>query len=200
MIRIAFGCLIAFAFLGCDPPLGNISEMQSKKIDLARLENLSAFSDIIGHHLDDKEYSKVIPFIDSALTYAKHDSEIVSLYTKKAHCFFSLSDYEKAIEVYTILLNANISPGENYLNRAKCYILKQDPRQAVNDLVESIHEENREAESLYEFINPLKKRVSHYVVKCCDGTMLSKEGSNTCSFHGGVCDTSIAVYKDYRKY
>lgn len=108
--------------------------------------------------------------------------------------------YQAALPEINNLLNSDPSNSELLYNRAVCYSKSGKIQEAVNDLKPLIQAGNSDAEKLHDKINPLRKRVAYYVIRCCDGTTSSATGRGACSHHGGVCSWNDPVYEEYRKY
>jgi hypothetical protein len=85
-------------------------------------------------------------------------------------------------------------------NRALCYYRSGNIRLAVNDLDSARSSGFKEANRLYNKLNPLKKHVAYYCTLCCDGSTSDATGRGACSWHGGVCQWNHPIYETSRKY
>lgn len=146
-----------------------------------------------------KDFSEGIIFLDSAVHIA-NNLEKFDIIFQRADAYFELRDYDKAIADYTELIEANSNNKSGFYKRAICYNKQGKIQESVNDLKESIALGNQDAEIMHNKINPIKKRVSYYITRCCDGTTSNATGRGACSHHDGVCDWNEPVYEEYRKY
>lgn len=105
-----------------------------------------------------------------------------------------------ALVVYNGLLEENPKDGDLLYDRANYFIKAGNIKAAVADLTTSIDAGNALASKLYNKVNPLRRKVSYYVTRCCDGTTSNATGRGACSWHGGVCNWNEPVYEEYRKY
>lgn len=152
----------------------------------------------------DQQYKKgnskaALSLLDSAIAYSSGD-EKNNLLRKKADDQYSSGQYVAAIDGYTILLNDGVDRDDNYYNRALCYDRTGQRQRAVDDLKDAIDLGSQQAQKMYDQINPVQKRVSYYITRCCDGTTSSAKGRGACSHHGGVCNWNEPVYEEYRQY
>lgn len=108
--------------------------------------------------------------------------------------------YEGALHKLDSLIPQNPDNSDLLYSRAICYRKKKRNQEAAADCKSAMQLGNKNAEALYNKVNPPLKRVSYYITRCCDGTTSSSTGRGTCSHHGGVCQLSQPVYEEYRKY
>lgn len=108
--------------------------------------------------------------------------------------------YQLALDHFDKMLAKNGDDPKLLYNRAYCYYKLGKIRSAVADLEKSKNLNYSVANNLYNRINPLKRRVSYYVTRCCDGSTSGASGRGACSWHGGVCNWNAPVYEEYRKY
>lgn len=108
--------------------------------------------------------------------------------------------YKNALPELNNLIELGGNNSELLYNRAICYSKIGRIQDAVTDCKTAISLGNADAEKLHNKINPIKKRVSYYVTRCCDGSTSSTKGQGACSHHGGVCNWNEPVYEEYRKY
>jgi hypothetical protein len=199
--------LLLCFFLSCQGPQKNPEQLKKEK-EIARIEaekeklrqdSLSYYTSTAEEQFKLKKYDIEKLYLDSALVYAL-DSDKSDLIYKKAEASFLLKMYDESISFYTDLIAVKYNLKDTYYQRALCYLKERKTQESVDDLVQAMLLENKDAESLHEKINPLKKRVSYYITRCCDGTTSNATGRGACSHHDGVCDWNEPVYEEYRKY
>lgn len=154
-----------------------------------------------------QDIEQALKLIDRANTFAKLSNEIDQLSNKKAillskqiDVFIKKGEYKTALNQLDNIIAQNNREADHYYRRAVCYQKLRQPQAAVNDLHKAIELGSTAAQRLYEVINPLKRRVSYYVTRCCDGTTSNAKGRGACSWHGGVCNWNEPVYEEYRQY
>jgi len=174
-------------------------ELANKKAETARIDSLTTFKNNANEQIELKNFEVGIQYLDSALAIANY-SEENEIIAQKAQINFDLKKYDDAISNYGILIASSYSLKESHYQRALCYNKQKKTQETVDDLVKAIELGNTDANELHEKINPIKKRVSYYVTRCCDGTTSNSTGRGTCSHHGGVCNWNEPVYEEYRKY
>jgi len=108
--------------------------------------------------------------------------------------------YQLALNHFDKMLSNHGEDAKLLYDRAYCYYQLGKIKSAVADLERSRELNYSGAETLYNKINPLKRRVSAYVTLCCDGSTSGARGRGACSWHGGVCNWNAPVYEEYRKY
>lgn len=173
--------------------------IERQKEERIRLDGLNSNTSQAEAEFNRRKISKAILYLDTALSFA-NANEKNDLILKRASYFFKIKKYNDAIADYSALIKANIDVGKNYYERAICYRKQRKYQEAVNDLREAMNSGNSDAESLYEKINPERKRVAYYVTRCNDGTTSNAKGRGACSHHGGVRSWNDPVYETYRKY
>ncbi len=173
--------------------------IKRQKKEQVRLDGLNSNISHAEIEINKKRVSKAILYLDTALSFA-NANEKNDLILNRASYYFKIRKYKDAIDDYSTLINANISTEKNYYERAVCYKKIRKYKEAVDDLRVAMDLGNTDAETLYEKINPERKRVAYYVTRCCDGTTSNATGRGACSHHGGVCDWNEPVYETYRKY
>ncbi len=174
-------------------------ELATKKAEEQRLAQLNSYQSQAEEFYQKGKVSKAILYIDSSLSIAIKE-EGFPLLELKAECSYKNRKYEEALAIHTLLISDQVELSKHYYERALCYEKLKKRQEAVNDLKESIALKNTEAEKLHDKINPLKKRISYYVTRCCDGSTSNAKGRGACSHHGGVCNWNDPVYEEYRKY
>lgn len=165
----------------------------------ARQDSLNIYLTKAEEQISNKKIDFGIQYLDSALIYAEVDKKN-EIHAKKAQLYVNKKKYDDAIVEYSQLINVKHDIEESYYQRALCYQKQRKTQEAVNDLKQAIALGHVEAGELHEKINPIKKRVSYYETRCCDGTTSNAKGRGACSHHGGVCNWNEPVYEEYRKY
>lgn len=173
--------------------------MGNERNEQIRQDSLAYYLDISDSLAKQHQLTKCIPFLDSAIYYSSFSGKD-SLFNKRADYNISRRKYNAAITDLTVLVNHQFNIGSTYYKRAKCYQRKHLKQETVNDLRLAIQYGNSKAKKLYDKINPIRKRVSYYVTRCCDGSTSNSKGRGTCSYHRGVCNWNEPVYETYRKY
>ena len=108
--------------------------------------------------------------------------------------------YKSALPALTDLIIKSKDKAILFYKRAVCYSKTGEMQYAVNDLKQSSELGYSDAQDLLEKINPIRKRVSYYITRCCDGSESNAKGRGACSHHGGVCNWNEPVYEEYRQY
>jgi len=108
--------------------------------------------------------------------------------------------YQLALSHFDKMLNAHGEDAKLLYDRAYCYYKLGKIKLAVADLGKSRDLNYSGAKTLYNKINPLKRRISGYITLCCDGSTSGASGRGACSWHGGVCNWNSPIYEEYRKY
>lgn len=174
-------------------------EIAMFQLQQARQDSLNTYLKKAEEQLNNKKIEFGIQYLDSALIYATVDRKN-EIHVQKAQLYVNQKKYDAAIAEYNELINVKHDIKESYYKRALCYQKQRKTQEAVNDLKQAITFGHAEARELHEKINPIKKRVSYYVTRCCDGTTSHAKGRGACSHHGGVCNWNDPVYEGYRKY
>lgn len=154
------------------------------------------------HKTDDavKQLNKAVLFVKLPTDKEKIVIEENKISTIRALDFVKYEKYKSALPLLDTLIIKDGSNSGLFYNRAICYSKTGKIREAVGDCNVAIKLGNEKANKLYNKINPIKKRISGYVTRCCDGSTSYSTGRGTCSHHGGVCNWSEPVYEEYRKY
>ncbi|RFC54868.1 tetratricopeptide repeat protein [Brumimicrobium aurantiacum] len=171
---------------------------EAKRIENQRIDSLTFYYNEGLNYFKNEKYEESIEQINISLGFAKGEKD--SILARRTDIYFKSKNYPEAINYYTTLISSEINATENLYNRAVCYIKMNEIAEAVSDLKEAIKIGNEKAEELHDKINPLKRKVSHYVTRCCDGSTSSARGRGACSHHGGVCNWNDPVYTTYREY
>lgn len=171
----------------------------------ARKDSLMYYLKLLATPSQDIEQS--LKLVDRANAFAKSSNEIDQLSNKKTTLLsnqidlsIKKGDYKAALNQLDNIIAHNNKGADHYYRRAVCYQKLRQPQAAVNDLHKAMELGSTAAQSLYEVINPLRRRVSYYVTRCCDGTTSNAKGRGACSWHGGVCNWNEPVYEEYRQY
>jgi len=176
-----------------------IYEVSTLQLQQARQDSLNTYLKKAEEQLSNKKIEVGIQYLDSALIYANGDKRN-EIHAQKAQLYVDQKKYDDAIVEYSQLINFKHNIEESYYQRALCYQKQRKTQEAVNDLKQANALGYVEAGKLHEKINPIKRRVSYYETRCCDGTTSNARGRGACSHHGGVCNWNEPVYKEYRKY
>lgn len=152
---------------------------------------------------------KALQQLDRAMAFTTTDiekqevvKERIDILAAKTIKLVKAGKYQAALPQLNDLLAEDRSNADLLYNRAICYSKIRKMQQAVTDLKTASGLGNEEAQRLHEKINPLKKRVSYYLTRCCDGSASpsNSKGRGACSHHGGVCNWNEPVYEEYRQY
>ncbi len=209
MNNLLFKTLILLFIIGltsCGPTQEDLNvqkekekqELETKRKEGLRLDSLKFYSTIADSMYNSKKIKDAITYIDSALKYALHEKG--ELNSRKGNWLLERKRYDEALMCFTISIETDYDLKTIYYQRALCYEKKREHQLAVNDLNEAIKLGNKDANKLYEKINPERKRIAYYVTRCCDGSTSNATGRGACSHHGGVCNWNDPVYETYRKY
>ncbi|WP_144009378.1 tetratricopeptide repeat protein [Pedobacter nyackensis] len=123
-----------------------------------------------------------------------------SVSRRHASSLISRQKGKQALFVYEKLLSDFPNDANVLYDRANYYVKAGNVKAAVADLTSAINRGSTLASKLYNKVNPMRRRVSYYVTRCCDGTTSNAKGRGACSWHGGVCNWNEPVYEEYRKY
>ena len=179
-----------------------VSSIDEKRelIERTRLFRIDSLTDVADSLNNINHITKAIALLDSALKASKV-KEFLKIIQTRAFYNYRRHHYQEAVNDYSTLISHNYLEKKNRFERAKSYIKHNEYQLAVNDLRRCIELGHNNAKELYERINPEKKRIVDYVIRCCDGsTSYSKSRRGTCSHHNGVCNWNEPVYETYRKY
>ncbi|MCR9171660.1 MAG: DUF3761 domain-containing protein [bacterium] len=172
---------------------------QKEKEEAERKEKINHLITLSDSLHAKKSINESISFLDSALVYAKIEKG--SIYFKKGSYLQESRSYEDAGIAFVESAEGGFKKDTSYYQAALCYEKVRKRQEAVDNLKKAISFGHQEASVLHDRINPERKRVSGYVIRCCDGTTsYSKSRRGTCSHHGGVCNWNEPVYETYRKY
>lgn len=145
--------------------------------------------------------------LNYAMSFAVSDAELklvskeqTGILATKAIALVKAGNYKAALPELTNLISKDAGNSDLRYNRAICYNKTGKIQEAVTDLKAAIQFGNKDAGKLHDKINPIKKRVTGYVTRCCDGSTSNASGRGACSHHGGVCNWNEPIYEEYRKY
>lgn len=157
---------------------------------------------IKSHKADEanKQLQYALAFASTPADKEQIEREQTNIASIKTFDLVKAGKYQVALTEINKLLQSDPNNSELIYNRAICYSKTGKIQEAVNDLEPLMSAGNTEAEKLHNKINPIKKRVSYYVTRCCDGTTSNSSGQGACSHHGGVCNWNEPVYEESRKY
>jgi tetratricopeptide (TPR) repeat protein len=174
------------------------ARIESEIIEMARIDSLNYYLEKADKLSGKKQFNQAIDAYGFALNFAgKQKTDILS---KKATCLVSSGKYEAAITEITSLLDAGQRSSDLYFQRAICYNKRGKIEDAVGDLQTAIKMGNADADKLHDKINPVRRRITGYQTRCCDGSISYARGRGACSHHGGVCNWNDPIYQEYRKY
>lgn len=172
---------------------------QQKILEKQKEDSLKLYYHSFDSLFQAQKFEKAILQLDTALHFCTKRSRD-SIQQLRAELHFQLKHFESATKDYSSLIQRQYMSAHSYYHRAECYLKMDSTQKAVDDLKEAISLNHPTASELHDKVNPEKKRVSHYVTRCCDGSISHSTGRGTCSHHGGVCNWSEAVYETYREY
>lgn len=183
--------------------------MQAERQDRLRQDTLRSYKLLAMAFIRESKPDSALLFLDKASSYANTSDERDAIGNDMARASsvrIRLLIDKRSIPEALQGVNAMLvqSPGQPSLlyQRALCYSKLGNIQDAVADLQIPMSQGYEGAEDLHEKINPIRKRVSYYLTRCCDGSPSpsNAKGRGACSHHGGVCDWNEAVYEEYRKY
>jgi len=175
-----------------------LHEKQEKE-EAARIKEMNRFLGLSDSIYSENGFTESIGYLDSALIFAK--GERGSINFKKANYLFERRDYDRSGAAYAESAEGGFKKDTCYYLAALCFEKVRKRQDAVNNLRKAIALGHDEADKLHERINPERRRVSDYNIRCCDGSIsYSTSRRGTCSHHGGVCNWNEPVYETYRKY
>jgi tetratricopeptide (TPR) repeat protein len=180
---------------------------EAERIERQRKDSLNFYIqesiNLKNEHKTDKASKK----LDYAIVFATTEedkgqiaNEQLEIKTIKTFDFVKSGKYKPALIELDSLILKDRSNSQLFYNRAICLSKLGKIQEAVNDCKAAMQMGNKEADQLYNKINPIRKRVAYYVTRCCDGTTSSATGRGACSHHGGVCNWNEPVYEEYRNY
>ncbi|MBO9586388.1 MAG: hypothetical protein J7574_19665 [Flavobacterium sp.] len=189
-----------------------IAQEEKQKAELEKEEknrndSLSFYLNAISEKADKHKISDAKKLLGRAMFFAKLPLDRDKIEIEKSNIsrivaldLINSGEYRRAIPFLDTLIDNNGNDAGLRVKRAICYSKTGNLKEAVSDSKTAIGLGDKDAEKLYNKINPLKKRIAYYVTRCCDGTTSNSTGRGTCSHHGGVCNWSEPVYEEYRKY
>lgn len=136
-----------------------------------------------------------LALLDSSLMLVPHEKDVLAtkarIYLKKKQCINARETASKMSEYDPVRDSILLAVG-------KCFTGKNN-RDAALVYASLAKNGNKEAAKLYEKVNPMIRKYSHSMTRCCDGTTSGSSGRGACSHHGGVCG-SKTYYNESRKY
>lgn len=176
-----------------------------KKKDQQRKDSLSYYLEKAVKNKENKAVAML--YLQRASLFSTTDSDkIQQAGVRKDVAIFHIHQlikkrsYKSALKELAPIMSIETNSAELYYNRAQCFYGIGKIKDAVADLTTSRTIGYKMAESFYEKINPIRRRVAYYVTRCCDGSTSSATGRGACSWHGGVCNWNDPVFEEYRKY
>lgn len=170
------------------------NEIKQQALVASQKRSASLLVDSARQFLNQKSYKKALATIDRSLELAPGND---TAELTKAAIQFELGHYGEAIAALDNI--SNTSPEAHFL-KAKCLIKTGPAASALTDLKIASESGIPEAGKLYNKVNPIIRKLSGYITRCCDGSISYARGRGACSHHGGVCDWNEPVYEEYRKY
>ncbi|CAD0009911.1 hypothetical protein [Flavobacterium chungangense] len=181
--------------------------LETQRREQIRNDSLVFYLDASSKLADNHKTSEALKKLEKANSFAKLPSDIDKIAIEKNKIAsiktFDLvksKNYKLALPALNELISKEGNNPNLFYNRAICYSKTGKIKEAVYDCKTAMELGDKNAEKLYNKINPIKKRIAYYVTRCCDGTTSSATGRGACSHHGGVCNWSEPVYEEYRKY
>ncbi|MBL7799850.1 MAG: hypothetical protein JNL95_03915 [Chitinophagales bacterium] len=182
-------------------------KVENEQKDQIRKDSLAYYiqcgSDLTQLHKTDEAIKK----LDHALLFANHSTEIEQVEAKRTEIsvlktddLIQIGKYQSALQELEKLALSSGNNSDILYKRAICLSRTGRIQDAINDCKSAIQLGSGDAEKLYNQINPIQRRVSFYITRCCDGSSSNAKGRGACSHHGGVCDWNEPVYEEYRKY
>lgn len=155
-------------------------------------------------HLSDTQIQLTLSHLDS-LAVAPDEKKALAgirlaIARDNAVKLVNAGKYRPAIAALSALLSENPQDATLLYHRALCYDKIGAAEPAVRDLQLAMKAGSSTAEKYHDKINPVKKRITGYVTRCCDGSTSGAKGRGACSWHGGVCNWNEPEYETYRKY
>lgn len=173
-------------------------ELENKQ-ELIKRDSSEYFLSKAIHDFDQKKYKKSLQELDSAILIFPENyeakfkkGEVLQKRRKYKDALVLFEDIETKVDAYR--------KSDVLLEKGKCLLKLRKKEKAAIELYKSVQLNNPEALKLYEKANPYRRKISHYVTRCCDGTTSSATGRGACSHHGGVCNWNEPIYIKERKY
>ncbi|GAB5416398.1 MAG: hypothetical protein Crog4KO_10160 [Crocinitomicaceae bacterium] len=177
----------------------NLLLEKREKEEALRLKKMNTFIALSDSLHSVNSTTESIGYLDSALVLAKSEHGIINF--KKANYLFELRKYEDAGVTFALSGDEGFKKDTSYYLAALSFEKVRKRQEAVDNLHKAIALGHEDADKLHERINPERRRVVDYNIRCCDGTIsYSTSRRGTCSHHGGVCNWNEPVYETYRKY
>jgi tetratricopeptide (TPR) repeat protein len=180
---------------------------QADKKELERIDSLNYHIQLANNLKKEHKIEEATSHLGFALAFASTQAEKdqiskekIAISAIKTFDLVKAGKYQNALPGLNSLIAQDGNNSDLLYNRAICYSKTGKIQEAVTDCKAAMQLGNTDAEKLHEKINPIKKRVSYYVTRCCDGSTSSSKGRGACSRHGGVCNWNEPVYEEYRKY
>lgn len=173
-------------------------KIEAHKKEQARKDSLNLYLSKAENLTEQHRYAQAVAVYDSALTYST--GQQTDILVSKASCLVGAGKYEDATAEITALINLGVERSDLYFQRAVCLNKQRKIEDAVSDLKVAMQLGSLDAEKFHDQINPVRRRITGYVTRCCDGSTSYARGRGACSHHGGVCDWNDPVYEEYRKY
>ncbi len=156
--------------------------------------------------LTGKQYKDADALLDKAQAFCKESADYSQVAEIRAQVAMakgiasvSAGKYRDALPLLDQAFTGT-SNSELFYYRGLCHAKLGNKKLAVDDLRNAVDQGHQKAKTLFERINPLKKRLLYYVTRCCDGTTSSAKGRGACSHHDGVCNWNDPIYETYRDY
>ncbi len=184
-------------------------QKEREKYDRDRKDSLLVYLQASSTFTKKHKYAEANKKLDYATTFISTESdkhlvsnERLTILATEAYGLVNLGKYKSALPLLDDLVSRDSDNPEHLFNRAICLSRLGKTQDAVNDCDRAARNGSFKARGLYEKLNPLKKRVSYYLTRCCDGSASpsNAKGRGACSHHGGVCDWNEPIYEEYRKY
>ncbi|WP_456311834.1 tetratricopeptide repeat protein [Pseudomonas shirazensis] len=214
---LLFSLPLLVHYISVDKKEAHLAKLKSEKEKKERVEfqrkekirndSLTYYINLSSQFADRHQTDEALKKLKAATLFSKlpSDAERILIEENKISVIktFDLVKAEKyklaLPELNVLILKEGNNPNLFY-NRALCFSKTGSIKEAVSDCLKAMNLGDKKADKLYNKINPIKRRISYYVTRCCDGSTSSSSGRGTCSHHGGVCDWSEPVYEEYRKY
>jgi tetratricopeptide (TPR) repeat protein len=143
-----------------------------------------------------KRFSRANALFDQALTVSPPNEDALFL---KGWYFKETKQFDKAALLFARIGSSSEKHDEALVEEGLC-LVKKNPAQAVALFREASALNNSRASKLYNKYNPIRRRITGYITRCCDGTSSGARGRGACSHHGGVCNWNDTIYTKSRRY
>lgn len=182
-------------------------QLEAQLKEQTRNDSLTFYLNSTSKLAENHKTNEALKQLKKANSFAKlsTDNEKIAIEENKISSIKTIDlvqskNYKLAIAGLNELISKEGSSSNLLYNRAICYSKTGKIKEAVYDCKTAMQSGDKNAEKLYNKINPIKKRIAYYVTRCCDGSTSNATGRGACSHHGGVCDWNDPVYEEYRKY